>query len=129
LALARHILNGVAVSYEAYQQSKVLAAELAQRKKAQPESTAAIEKQLRAVQDGSKDAPGLGPLNRDLTRLLDSVEAADQRPTEPQVQAVNEKCEALEKALIAWKNLNDGLRVENLLKLPVAAVAGGGCSP
>jgi hypothetical protein len=57
------------------------------------------------------------------------VEAADQRPTEPQVQAVNEKCEALEKALIAWKNLNDGLRVENLLKLPVAAVAGGGCSP
>jgi photosystem II stability/assembly factor-like uncharacterized protein len=129
LAMARHILNGVAVSYEAYQQAKVLAAELAQRKKAQPESTAALEKQLRAVQDGSKDAPGLGPLNRDLTRLLDSVEAADQRPTEPQVQAVNEKCEALEKTLFVWKNLNDGLRVENPLKLPVFAVAGGGCGP
>jgi hypothetical protein len=53
--------------------------------------------------------------------LLNSVGAADQRPTAPQIQAVNEKCEALEKTLELWKSFNDGLKAENLFE-----VAGGG---
>jgi hypothetical protein len=127
LALARRILNGVAASYAAFQEVKTLNAAVEERKKAQPASTAEIEKQVAAVQDGTKTAPGLGPLNRDLTRLLNSVEAADQRPTVPQIQAVNEKCEALDKTLVLWKSFNDGLKAENLLKLPVAAASSVGC--
>jgi len=127
LALARRILTGVAASYSEYQDVKALNAAVAERKKAQPGSTDAIEKQIEAVQDGTKAAPGLGPLNRDLTRLLNSVEAGDQRPTTPQVQAVNEKCEALGKALALWRALNDGLKAQNPLSLPVAAAGGGGC--
>jgi photosystem II stability/assembly factor-like uncharacterized protein len=127
LALARRILSGVTTSYAVFHDVKTLNAAVEERKKSQPASTAEIEKQVAAVQDGTKTAPGVGPLNRDLTRLLNSVEAADQRPTAPQIQAVNEKCEALEKTLELWKSFNDGLKAENLLKLPVAAASGVGC--
>jgi hypothetical protein len=78
-------------------------------------------KQIEAIQDGRKTAPGLGPINRDLTRLLDSVEAADQRPTEPQIQAVNEECGALTKTLTLWKVLNESLQNNNPMNLPVAS--------
>jgi hypothetical protein len=125
--LARRILRGVAASYSVFQDVKALNAAVEERKKAQPANTAEIEKQVAAVQDGTKAAPGLGPLNRDLTRLLNSVEAADQRPTGPQTQAVNEKCEALGKTLGLWKSFNDGLKAENLLKLPVATASWVGC--
>jgi len=127
LALARRILRGVAASYADFQDVKALNAAVAERKKAHPESTDATEKQIAAVQDGSRAAPGLGPLNRDLTRLLNSVEAADQRPTAPQMQAVEEKCAALGKTLALWKGLNDGLRAGNPLKLPVASASHSGC--
>jgi photosystem II stability/assembly factor-like uncharacterized protein len=127
LALARRILSGVAASYAVFQDVKTLNAAVEERKKAQPSNTAEIEKQVAAVQDGTKTAPGLGPLNRDLTRLLNGVEAADQRPTAPQIQAVNEKCEALGKTLRLWKSFNDGLKAENLLKLPVATASWVGC--
>jgi hypothetical protein len=127
LALARRILSGVATSYAVFHDVKTLNAAVEERKESQPASTAEIEKQVAAVQDGTKAAPGLGPLNRDLTRLLNSVEAADQRPTAPQIQAVNEKCEALGKTLGLWKSFNDGLKAENLLTLPVAAASVVGC--
>ena len=110
LALSRRILSGVAVSYAAFQEVKTLHAAVEERKRTQPTSTAEIEKQVAAVRDGTKDAPGLGPLNRDLTRLLNGVEAADQRPTAPQIRAVNEKCEALGKTLRLWKSLMMGSR-------------------
>jgi photosystem II stability/assembly factor-like uncharacterized protein len=127
LALARRILSGVAASYNGYQDTKALSAAIAEQKKTQPANTADIEKQVEAVQTGTRTAPGFGALNRDLTRLLESVEAGDQRPTAPQVQAVNEQCAALGKTLALWKNLNDGLKMENPLKLPVVNASGSGC--
>jgi len=127
LALARRILRGVSTSYAEFQDVKALSAVVAERKKAQPGSTDAIEKQIAAVQDGTRAAPGLGPLNRDLTRLLNSVEAADQRPTVPQVQAVEEKCAALGKISALWKGLNDGLTAGNPLNLPVVDGVRSGC--
>lgn len=127
LALARRILSGVAASYSVFQEVKALNAAVEERKKAQAANTDEIEKEVAAVQDGTKAAPGVGPLNRDLARLLNSVEAADQRPTGPQIQAVNEKCEALGRTLGRWKSFNDGLRAKNLLKLPVATASSVGC--
>ena len=79
--------------------------------------------------EGTKIAPGLGPVNRDLTRLLDSVEAADQRPTEPQIQAVNQVCDALVKVTDLWKALNEQLQKQNPLNLPTApAPPTSGCT-
>jgi hypothetical protein len=119
LALARRILSGVEVSYDEFQKVKALKAALEEKKKDHEKETAETEKQLKAVEDGTKAAPGLGPVNRDLTRLLNSVEAADQRPTDPQWQAVNESCEALSKVMGLWKQLNANLRQHNPLRLPV----------
>ncbi len=78
-----------------------------------------FEKQIKAIQEGTHDAPGMGAINRDLGRLLNSVEGADQRPTEPQIQAVTETCGALDKALGLWNALNDSLRAQNPRGLPV----------
>jgi photosystem II stability/assembly factor-like uncharacterized protein len=129
LALARRILSGIKVTYDEFQKQTALKAALEQRKKAQSTDTDDTDKQITAVQEGSKAEPGFGPINRDLTRLLDSIEAADQRPTEPQIQAVNESCEALVKAMNLWKGLNENLRKQNPLNLPIATEPqAAGCS-
>jgi photosystem II stability/assembly factor-like uncharacterized protein len=129
LALARRILSGIKVTYDEFQKQTALKAALEQRKKAQSADTGDTDKQITAVQEGSKAEPGFGPINRDLTRLLDSIEAADQRPTEPQFQAVNETCEALVKAMNLWNGFNENLRKQNPLNLPIAAEPqAAGCS-
>ena len=123
LAAARRVAAGMEVSFAAYHQLDALAADLKQKEKQKPTATTVekIKKQIKALQEGTPEAPGMGPINRDLSRLLGSVEAADQRPTEPQMQAINSSCDALEKALGAWKAMNDGLRAQNPLGLPVAS--------
>jgi hypothetical protein len=69
-------------------------------------------------------------VNRDLGRLLFGVESADQRPSAPQMQAIEEQCSTLTKALALWKELNDGLAKENPLNLPVDTEArSDGCAP
>jgi hypothetical protein len=130
-AIAQRIEIGMNVSYDVYQQVTALSTALEARKKdpAAAAASAEIEKQIQAVEDGPHDAPGLGPLNRDLSRLLNSVEGGDQRPTEPQMQAVAETCSALDKALVLWKSLNDSLKANNPLSLPVASLLpASGCS-
>lgn len=119
LALARRILSGIKVTYDGFQKQAALKAAIQQQNKAQSADTDNTDKQITAVQEGSKAEPGFGPINRDLTRLLDSIEAADQRPTEPQIQAVNETCEALVKAMNLWKEFNENLRKQNPLNLPI----------
>jgi len=121
LAVARRLLSGIKLSYDEYQAQAVLASALEEAKKGKTIDTAELEKKIKAVTEGSKTAPGLGPVNRDLTRLLDSVEAADQHPTEPQIQAVNQVCDALVKVTALWKALNDELQKQNPLNLPVAS--------
>ena len=129
LALSRRILSGIAVSYDEFQKLKALTGAVEQRK-TQKLSTADMEKKTTAVQDGTKAEPGLGPINRDLARLLNSVESADQKPTELQRQAVGEECDALTKTLARWKTLNAELEQQNPLHLPtVKDFATVGCAP
>ena len=120
LALAHRILNGIEISYSEYQNQAALKTALEERKKGKTIDTKDLEKQIKAVIEGTRTAPGFGPVNRDLTRLLNSVEAGDQRPTEPQVQAVNETCDALLKVMNLWKELNESLQKQNPLNLPVS---------
>jgi hypothetical protein len=82
------------------------------------------------VRDGTDETLGLGAINRDLTRLLSRVESRDEHPTEPQVQTVNQVCAALTKVMSQWKPLNDALKSDNPLQLPVRAVpTTAGCNP
>ncbi len=132
LAVARQLVHGMAASYDEFQKLSSLQAALEERKKTQPAQpgVSELEKQISAVSDGTREAPGLGPINRDLSRLLASVEGGDLSPTDAQLEAVKQKCESLGKALALWKSLNDGLSKQNPLNLPLATgIPAAGCTP
>jgi photosystem II stability/assembly factor-like uncharacterized protein len=130
LKLAQRILGGVATSYEEYQSVAALSTAVEEKAKSQPQATEQLKKQIQEVREGTDKTLGMGAINRDLTRLLNSVESGDEHPTEPQVQAVNQVCAALTKVMGQWKLLNGALRTENPLQLPVRAVpAAAGCNP
>jgi len=130
MAQARRIANGMDISYAEYKKLEALTEALVELKKAKPEAvTADLEKQIKAVAEGTHDLPGLGPVNRDLGRLLFGIESADQRPSAPQLRAVEEECSALTNALVLWKQLNEGLAKQNPLNLPVGSeVSSIGCT-
>ena len=46
------------------------------------DAAASLDKKIEALEKGTRTAPGFGPVNRDLTRLIFSVESADIRPAE-----------------------------------------------
>lgn len=125
LAVARRLVNAMGVSYDVYHQVDALSVAVKERRKTQADSAAhdleRIEKQIKAIEEGTREAPGMGPINRDLGRLLNSVEGADQHPTQPQMQAVSDTCAALGKVLAQWNALNDGLHTQNPLNLPVVS--------
>ena len=123
LALAQRLLRGLDLSYGEFQKLKILKATLEEIKKSHPQEVSEAEKKVKEIEDGTRTAPGFGPVNRDLARLLNSVEAADQRPTNPQVEAVAEKCNDLQRVMTLWRQLNTNLRESNPLNLPVAEVS------
>lgn len=64
---------------------------------------AALKKtpQVDAVIKGTRKVPGVGPLNRDLTRLYGSLQSGDVRPSNTIEQAITAKLKALEDRLAA----------------------------
>jgi photosystem II stability/assembly factor-like uncharacterized protein len=136
LDLEQKIARGMAVSFDGFHQVASLRAALAELKK--EEAPAAFEKRIDAVDQGTRTAPGFGPVNRDLARLASSVESADIRPGETAIAAVEEKCKSLDAALALWTNLNQQdlvafnakLQARKLAPLPVVGVAQkSGCAP
>jgi photosystem II stability/assembly factor-like uncharacterized protein len=89
-----------------------------------------LEKQIKDVADGTDAAPGVGPVNRDLTRYFIMIETADIRPPDSARAVAQESCKALQKDLDQWKRINsDGvptlnkqLDLSNLKPLPMAAI-------
>jgi photosystem II stability/assembly factor-like uncharacterized protein len=147
LGLERRIDAWMAESAEGYEQASALRAALAERTKAlagnamakkAAEQAAAVEKKVAAVESGSNEAPGFGPINRDLARLATSVQSGDMRPSETARAVALESCRALEKDQAEWQRLNreevPALNAElerlKLGPLPVAKTgkAGAGCS-
>jgi photosystem II stability/assembly factor-like uncharacterized protein len=142
--LALEISRGMRSSNDSYQLVAALHKALAERQKSLSaadktikEAAEQLAKKVAALEKGSQAAPGFGPVNRDLGRLLFSVENADMRPVETVRAAVQQSCDALDKDLLQWKQLNeqDIPRFNEALaksKLPeLAAVAGSmtGCKP
>ena len=94
----------------------------------------ALNKKIDAIEKGTRTAPGFGPVNRDLARLIYSVESADMRPADTVKSAVEQNCTVLDKNLTQWQQLNqqDVPAFNNLVagsKLPIATVNLGGCKP
>jgi hypothetical protein len=141
--LAIKISQGMDSSYDAYQQVVRLRKQLAEglkrldgtELKKTKDGAVSLDKKLETVENGTKAAPGLGPTNRDLTRLLFSVERADAVPAETLRSAVQQSCEALSRSLASWHDINDGdlqqlnsmLNVNHQSPLPVAVVEMSAC--
>jgi len=141
--VALAISRGMASSYDAYHQVAALRQALADAQKALTGAGAdkakpaadALTKKLDAIEKGTRTAPGVGPVNRDLARLIFSVESADIRPTDTVRSAVQQNCDALEKDLSQWRQLNQQeitafnamLAGSKAAALPVATVTAGGC--
>jgi hypothetical protein len=139
--LAIRISQGLDSSNDAYRQVVRLRKQLAEEikrldgmelKKTKDGATS-LDKKLETVENGTKAAPGLGPTNRDLTRLLFSVEGADAAPTETLRSAVQQSCEALSRSLASWHDINQGdlQQLNSMLdanhELPVVAVEMSAC--
>jgi photosystem II stability/assembly factor-like uncharacterized protein len=110
--LALEIVRGMKASFDAYQQMATAQKELTGRQKSLQDAgakkaAADLGKQIDALESGTKADPGVGPVNRDLGRLIFSVENADMRPAEPVRVAVEQTCQALETKLAAWKQVNE----------------------
>ncbi len=63
------------------------------------------KKQLDAVIKGTKKEPGVGPINRDLTRMVTSLQSGDVRPSNAMREAIEAKLKALADRLGAWQAL------------------------
>lgn len=144
--LAKQITKGMKVSSDAYYQVAALRKALDERKDALKHSgtkevkdeMAAFEKKLDSIEQGTKAAPGFGPVNRDLSRLIFSVENADMRPADTVQSAVQQSCEALDKDLASWQQLNEQdigafnrvLAANQQPALaPVTGIGAAGCRP
>jgi hypothetical protein len=102
------------------------------------DAAADLEKKIDAIDKGTKRAPGFGPVNRDLARLIFSVESADMRPADTVRSAAQQSCDALDKDLANWRQLNQqGLAAFNAVlaanqqaPLPIlTGIGGAGCAP
>jgi photosystem II stability/assembly factor-like uncharacterized protein len=97
-----------------------------------------FEKKIDAIDNGTKTAPGFGPVNRDLSRLIFSIESADMRPADTVQSAAQQSCDALDKDLANWRQLNEqDLTAFNAIlasnqQAPLAKLTGigsAGCKP
>jgi hypothetical protein len=109
--LALEIVRGMKSSYDGYHQIATFRKALTERAKTLHDDSAKksaddLQKQLDALEKGTRKAPGVGPVNRDLARLLFSVENADMRPAETVNAAVEQSCHQLETDLTQWRQFN-----------------------
>ena len=143
--VAQQIAGGMKASSDAFYQVADLRKALAQRTDAfKPSETketkdavAEFEKKIDAIDKGTKRAPGLGPVNRDLSRTMFSVESADIRPADTVRSSAEQSCKALEKGLEDWRHFNEQdvagfnkfLVANKQAPLPVVTGIGSGCKP
>jgi len=146
LDLAKRISRGMKVSSDAFYQVAGLRKALAERMDALKQSetkeakdaVADFEKKIDAIDKGTKLAPGFGPVNRDLSRLIFSVESADMRPADTVTASAQQSCDALDQDLANWRQLNEQdlgafnavLAANKQAPLPIlTGIGSAGCKP
>jgi photosystem II stability/assembly factor-like uncharacterized protein len=98
--LSLQVLRGMKTSYDAFEKVTAM-------RKSADKKKADMEKKLDAMEKGTKTAPGFGPINRELGRLISSVDSADIRPTQAVRSAVQQLCEQLDKDLAEFKSVTN----------------------
>jgi hypothetical protein len=143
--LALSTTRGMKSSYDTFKQAEALRSAMTDAQKALTGADAdkvksaaeALIKKLDAVEKGTRTAPGVGPVNRELARLIFSVESGDIRPTETVRNAIQQNCDALQKNLAQWQQINQQdipafnalLQGSKAAALPVATATAEGCKP
>ena len=113
LALEQRIVKGMLESYEAFYRVDALRKDLTalhgktKSDKELDQAATELEKNIEEVENGSDSVPGLGPVNRSLTRILAASENADTRPADSPKAAVDEDWSALDSDLRKWKEIED----------------------
>jgi hypothetical protein len=114
--LARIISAAMEASYNAYNdysalQPAIAAQQAALKDKPQAkellEELAKLQKAANDVAEGAHEAPGIGPINRDISRYFVMIESADMRPAASAQKVFREMCEALQKNLATWRQINE----------------------
>jgi len=121
LDLERGISKQMAASFHAYRQIEALRAALSDREKRLAEQQAGdgrgqgspianriheLDLALGKLATGINPDVGFGPINRDLTRLATMAQSADVRPASPLLESAGELCQALNKNLASWRQVN-----------------------
>jgi hypothetical protein len=105
----------MSATYEGYNQVESLRAAIAERKKsiADKSEMKEVADSLKALDDsaqeagnGTPEALGLGPLNRELSRLATMIESGDSRAPDPLRAGVELSCKQLAVRLAEWRDLN-----------------------
>ncbi len=136
LDLSQKIAASMGATYQAYNQAAQLRAELRSRiatiTEAQKVAAAkAVDTKLQALTDGTAAPPGLGPMNRDLTRLMIAVDQSDTAPASSLIESFAGMCQETRAALTRWSDfrttdvpqLNALLVGQSLAPLTIPAVA------
>jgi hypothetical protein len=134
--LAQKIATGMSATYRGYNQVADLRKELASRieslKKlpSAADATAAasdLDKKTEALADAAGPPAALGPMNRDLTRLMIAVDQSDSPPASSLYDAFAGMCADSKSAMGGWHSLvnkeipelNAKLAALSLVPLPV----------
>jgi photosystem II stability/assembly factor-like uncharacterized protein len=119
---AQRISAGLRSSYTAYTAAAPLRAAIADRTKIltaalkeKPEATEAKEAltatnnlaaKFDVVINGTRLAPGIGPINRDLARIDFMIETGDAAPADAAQIAIHDSCVSLTNNIAQWQELN-----------------------
>jgi photosystem II stability/assembly factor-like uncharacterized protein len=113
--LAGGIADAMAASYNGYNDYAKLAAAIDDRLQKLKDNSSAkdlaealtkLRAAAAAVGEGKDDAPGIGPMNRDISRYFVMVESADLRPVESAHAAAKVACQKIQQGITTWQKLN-----------------------
>jgi hypothetical protein len=113
---------------EKAQEEKAVAA--SPEAKASADALSDLDKKAAAILEGSFEAPGVGPINRDLARTSFFIQSGDAAPSQTAKAVLEESCNELNKNLTAWHDVdsqavpatNTIIAKSGLAALPTAAV-------
>jgi photosystem II stability/assembly factor-like uncharacterized protein len=136
LAWAQKLTRAVNATHDVFLQAHALQGAIAQDQMEAPQGQPAsgladtfksLMDQVAAIAEGTRVAPGVGPENRDLSRIYTMVESGDIRPSDAAKESAQASCGQMEKSLAAWRllntqtlpGINSQLATQNMAALPI----------